>query len=100
MIVAPWFQSLPAAQNMASKQDLNQITVKKYYLPALAGQQADYTVNALFEYKNGTLHNNIYSRMRVIAKQLSDTLHKALSFISGLKSTLYLPKQLQFQNRG
>ena len=47
MIVAPWFQSLPAAQNMASKQDLNQITVKKYYLPALAGQQADYTVNGI-----------------------------------------------------
>ena len=46
--------------------------------PALAGQQAEYTVNTLLEYKNGTRHNDIYSRMRVIARQLSDVEIKQL----------------------
>jgi cytochrome c553 len=35
-------------------------------------------VNTLLEYKNGTRHNDIYSRMRLIAKQLSDAEIKQL----------------------
>jgi cytochrome c553 len=31
------------------------------------------------EYKNGKRHNDIYSRMRLIAKQLTDAEIKALS---------------------
>lgn len=101
--LAAWFQSLPAAQNKASKQDLSKAEVlveqgngkkilppcftchgadgegQRMDIPALAGQQADYTVNTLLEYKNGTRHNDIYSRMRVIAKQLSDTEIKQLA---------------------
>lgn len=47
-------------------------------IPALAGQQAEYTINTLLEYKNGTRHNDIYSRMRLIARQLSDDEIKQL----------------------
>ncbi|NOQ63589.1 MAG: c-type cytochrome [Methyloprofundus sp.] len=94
--LAAWFQSLPTAKNKASKMDLSKATSlveqgngkkilppclvchgskgdgQRMDTPALAGQQAEYTVNTLLEYKNGTRHNDIYSRMRVIAKQLSD----------------------------
>ena len=40
--------------------------------PMLAKQQADYLVSTLQEYKNGERHNDIYSRMRLIAQQLSE----------------------------
>ena len=93
--LAAWFASLPAAQNKTSKQDLSKAEVlvdqgngkkilppcftcheasgkgQRMDTPALAGQQAEYTVNTLLEYKKGTRHNDIYSRMRLIAKQLS-----------------------------
>ena len=93
--LAAWFASLPAAQNKASKQNLSKAEVlvdkgngkkilppcftcheasgkgQRMDTPALAGQQAEYTINTLLEYKNGTRHNDIYSRMRLIAKQLS-----------------------------
>jgi cytochrome c553 len=45
---------------------------EKMDIPALAGQQADYFVKTLMAYKNGQRHNDIYSRMRLIAKQLSE----------------------------
>ena len=100
--LAAWFASLPAAQNQVSKQDLSKAKVlvdqgngkkilppcftchggsgegQRMDTPALAGQQAEYTVNTLLEYKNGTRHNDIYSRMRLIAKQLSDAEIKQL----------------------
>jgi cytochrome c553 len=100
--LAAWFASLPAAQNQVSKQDLSKAKVlvdqgngkkilppcftchggsgegQRMDTPALAGQQAEYTVNTLLEYKNGTRHNDIYSRMRLIAKQLSDAEIKPL----------------------
>ncbi len=40
--------------------------------PALAGQHADTIARALQAYKTGSRHNDIYSRMRLIAKQLTD----------------------------
>jgi cytochrome c553 len=45
---------------------------EKMDIPALAGQQADYTANTLLAYKNGERHNDIYSRMRLIVQQLSE----------------------------
>ncbi|WP_343034380.1 c-type cytochrome [Candidatus Methylobacter favarea] len=45
---------------------------EKQDIPALAGQQADYFTRTLLAYKNGQRHNDIYSRMRLIAGQLSD----------------------------
>ncbi|WP_428353909.1 c-type cytochrome [Methyloprofundus sp.] len=100
--LAAWFQSLPAAKNKPSKQDISKAEVlvdngngkkilppcftchgasgegQRMDTPALAGQQAEYTINTLLEYKNGTRHNDIYSRMRLIAKQLSDEEIKQL----------------------
>jgi len=101
--LAAWFQSLPAAQNKASQEDLSKAISlvdkgngkkilppcfvchessgkgQKMDTPALAGQQAEYTEATLLEYKNGTRHNDIYSRMRIISKQLSDTEIKQLA---------------------
>ena len=100
--LAAWFQSVPAAQKKASTQDLSKAELmvnqgngkkilppcftchgasgkgKRMDTPALAGQQAEYTVNTLMAYKKGIRHNDIYSRMRVIAKQLSDVEIKQL----------------------
>jgi cytochrome c553 len=44
---------------------------EKQDIPALAGQHADYVTTTLMAYKNGQLQNDIYSRMRLIAQQLS-----------------------------
>ncbi|MEQ1545661.1 c-type cytochrome [Methyloglobulus sp.] len=52
---------------------------EKMDIPSLAGQQADYFARTLLAYKNGQRHNDIYSRMRLIAKQLSESEIKALS---------------------
>lgn len=100
--LAAWFQSLSTAENKTSKQDLSKAVVlvdkgngkkilppcfachgssgegQRMDTPALAGQQAEYTINTLLEYKKGTRHNDIYSRMRVIAKQLSEEEIKQL----------------------
>ncbi|MCD2448955.1 cytochrome c4 [Methylicorpusculum oleiharenae] len=46
---------------------------EKMDIPALAGQQADYTANTLLAYKKGERHNDIYSRMRLIVQQLSES---------------------------
>lgn len=101
--LAAWFQSLPSAINKPSQEDISKAEVlvqqgngkkilppcftchgasgegQRMDTPALAGQQAEYTINTLLEYKNGTRHNDIYSRMRLIAKQLSDAEIKQLA---------------------
>ena len=40
--------------------------------PALSGQNAEYTSTTLKAFKSGERHNDIYSRMRLIAETLSD----------------------------
>jgi cytochrome c553 len=45
---------------------------EKIDIPSLAGQQAEYLARSLLAYKSGERHNDIYGRMRLIAKQLSD----------------------------
>ena len=52
---------------------------EKMDIPSLAGQQAEYFEKTLRAYKNGERHNDIYSRMRLISKQLSDEEIKQLS---------------------
>ncbi|NOT12481.1 MAG: c-type cytochrome [Methylococcaceae bacterium] len=52
---------------------------EKMDIPALAGQQGDYFSRTLQDYKNGSRHNDIYSRMRLIAQQLSDDEIKELA---------------------
>ena len=52
---------------------------EKQDIPALAGQHADYFARTLLDYKNGQRHNDIYSRMRLIAQQLSDEEIKELA---------------------
>lgn len=49
-------------------------------IPALAGQNAAYTSTMLKAFKNGTRHNDIYSRMRLIAQSLSEEEIEELSF--------------------
>lgn len=46
---------------------------EKMDIPALYGQRADYLSKTLLEYKTGQRHNDVYSRMRLIAHQLSET---------------------------
>ena len=56
---------------------------EKIDIPNLAGQQADYFEETMMAFrnedKNGQRHNDIYSRMRLIAKQLSVDEIKALA---------------------
>ena len=52
---------------------------EKIDIPSLAGQQADYFERTLMQYKSSERHNDIYSRMRLIAKQLSEAEIKALA---------------------
>jgi cytochrome c553 len=52
---------------------------EKMDIPSLAGQKADYFERTLMQYRSGERHNDIYSRMRLIAKQLTETEIKALS---------------------
>ena len=40
--------------------------------PALAGQTPDYFIKTMQEYKSGARHNDVYARMRLIAKVLTD----------------------------
>lgn len=59
---------------------------EKMDIPALAGQHADYVERALLAYKSGGRHNDIYSRMRLIARQLRADEIKALSlYYQGLQ---------------
>jgi cytochrome c553 len=104
--LATWFSSLPLprieggdkdsgklneAEKMAKEGDGKRILPpcfvchgssgqgEKIDIPGLAGQQGDYLEKTLLAYKNGERHNDIYSRMRLIAKQLSAEEIKQLS---------------------
>ena len=101
--LAVWFESLPSAQHKGEKQQLDKAEVlvdkgngkkiippcftchgskgqgTKQDIPALAGQQVDYFVITLEEYKTGARHNDVYSRMRLISEQLSDEDIKQLA---------------------
>ncbi len=94
--LAVWFNSLPVQESKATGKTLARAETlveqgdgkrilppcfvchggkgqgEKQDIPALAGQQADYFARTLLEYKNGQRHNDIYSRMRLIAQQLSE----------------------------
>ena len=95
--LAVWFSSLPPAENKTSDQNLDAAELlvtkgdgkrtlppcfvchgsngqgEKMDIPALAGQQEDYLIATLNAYKDGSRHNDIYSRMRLLSQQLSDT---------------------------
>jgi len=101
--LAAWFKSLPAPQHKGKKQKLDKADAlvhkgngkkiippcfachghdgqgEKQDIPALSGQQPDYFVTTLKEYKTGIRHNDVYSRMRLIAEQLSDKDIKQLA---------------------
>jgi cytochrome c553 len=49
-------------------------------MPGLSGQNAAYTSATLNAFKNGERHNDIYRRMRLIAKTLSDQEIEELGF--------------------
>ncbi len=54
-------------------------------IPALAGQQVEYVKATLLAYKEGKRSNDIYSRMRLIAQQLSENEITALAnYYTGL----------------
>ena len=101
--LAAWFASLPLpeqakdksrlpkAENLVSNGDGKRIVPPcftchggsgqgaKMDIPALAGQHADYLAKTLSAYKKGERHNDVYSRMRLIAQQLSDAEIKELA---------------------
>lgn len=100
--LAVWYASLPlpkqvagktntSAENLVQNGDGKRIVPpcfvchgaegrgEKLDIPSLAGQQADYFASTLQAYKNNQRHNDIYSRMRLIAKQLSDEEIKLLA---------------------
>jgi len=93
--LAAWFASLPApnpvvgklterAEKLVSDGDDKRILPacfvchggngqgERQGIPALAGQQPDYFVGTMKAFKTGARHNDIYSRMRLIAQQLSE----------------------------
>ena len=94
--IAAWFSSLPTPGKKSSNKPLEKAeklvfkgdskrTLTSCFLchgkkgkgekmdtPALAGQQAEYFVQTLKAYKSGERHNDIYLRMRLISKQLSE----------------------------
>ena len=49
-------------------------------IPALAGQSAEYLVATLQAFKTGGRHNDIYSRMRLIAESLNDKEIEEIGF--------------------
>ena len=101
--LAVWFGSLPRAENTWGSEKLDRAEKmveqgdgkrilppcfvchgskgqgEKQDIPALAGQQANYFTRTLLEYKNGQRHNDVYSRMRLIAQQLSEDEIKELA---------------------
>ncbi len=101
--LAVWFSSLPAQENKSGSRNLVRAEKmveqgdgkrilppcfvchgskgqgEKQDIPALAGQQADFFARTLLAYKNGQRHNDIYSRMRLIAQQLSEEEIKELA---------------------
>jgi len=108
--VAVWFSSLPAQENKSGSRNLARAEKmveegdgkrilppcfvchggkgqgEKQDIPALAGQQADYFARTLLDYKSGQRHNDIYSRMRLIAHQLSeDEIRELAQYYQQLK---------------
>jgi cytochrome c553 len=108
--VAVWFSSLPAQENKSGSRNLARAEKmveegdgkrilppcfvchggkgqgEKQDIPALAGQQADYFARTLLDYKSGQRHNDIYSRMRLIAQQLSeDEIRELAQYYQQLK---------------
>ncbi len=101
--LAVWFESLPEAKNKVKIQELEKAEVlvtrgngkkiippcftchgsngqgEKQDIPALAGQQIEYFITTLTEYKTGVRHNDVYSRMRLISEQLSEEDIKQLA---------------------
>lgn len=102
--LAAWFNSLPPPRNKAAgRKDLSKAEKmveegdgkrilppcfvchgaegqgEKMDIPALAGQQAEYFSKTLLDYKSGQRHNDVYSRMRLIAQQLSEAEIKELA---------------------
>lgn len=103
--IAAWYASLSLPKDQGNQQDKNLEGAKKLVdegdgkrilppcfvchgaegqgekmdIPSLAGQQADYLEKTLLAYKNDERHNDIYSRMRLIAKQLTKEEIKALA---------------------
>ena len=101
--LAVWFSSLPPQENKSGSRKLARAEKmveqgdgkrilppcfvchggkgqgEKQDIPALAGQQADYFARTLLDYKNGQRHNDIYSRMRLIAQQMSEDEIKELA---------------------
>jgi cytochrome c553 len=49
-------------------------------VPALSGQNAEYVSASLKAFKTGARHNDIYSRMRLITQNLSDSEIEELGF--------------------
>jgi cytochrome c553 len=94
--VAAWFGSLPSAFQSSSSIDYESAEKlvkngdstrqippcevchanggqgQKIDMPALYGQNADYISSQLKAFRDSSRHNDIYSRMRLIAKNLSD----------------------------
>ena len=101
--LAVWFSSLPRAANKSGNEKLARAEKmveqgdgkrilppcfvchgskgqgEKQDIPALAGQQANYFTRTLLDYKTGQRHNDVYSRMRLIAQQLSEDEIKELA---------------------
>lgn len=58
---------------------------QKIDIPALAGQSEAYLIQTLQEYKSGVRHNDLYGRMRSIAKEMTDAEIKQLaSYYAGV----------------
>ncbi len=94
--LAAWFATLPPAQGERGNDRLDKAEIlvskgngkkiipscfvchgsngqgEKQDIPALSGQQPGYFVTTLTDYKSGKRHNDVYSRMRLIAQQLSE----------------------------
>ncbi|MGR8979278.1 MAG: c-type cytochrome [Gammaproteobacteria bacterium] len=93
--LAAWFASLPAPSEQAygKHENAERLTTKgdndrrlapceichgangeghKMDVPVLAGQQADYLAAALRAYKQGSRHNDVYGKMRMVARLLTD----------------------------
>lgn len=94
--LAAWFASQPAspaaydsaklknAETLVTQGDNERLLVpcevchgndgkgQKLDIPALAGQQADYLSATLNAFKDGSRHNDVYGKMRLIAKTLTE----------------------------
>ena len=56
--------------------------------PALAGQQAIYFRQTMNEFKSGKRHNDVYSRMRIIAKSLTqDEINAMANYFAQMNTT-------------